>query len=50
MIKQRTITAAEMRGINRSAILEIVRRENPIARTTIARQLISVAHRDAYCR
>jgi len=39
MIKQRTITAAEMRGINRSAILEIVRRENPIARTTIARQL-----------
>ena len=27
MIKQRTITATEMRGINRSAILEIVRRE-----------------------
>jgi glucokinase len=39
MIKQRTITATEMRGINRSAILEIVRRESPIARTTIARQL-----------
>ena len=39
MIKQRTITATEMRGINRSAILEIVRRQSPIARTTIARQL-----------
>ncbi len=39
MIKQRTITATEMRGINRSAILEIIRRESPIARTTIARQL-----------
>jgi predicted NBD/HSP70 family sugar kinase len=39
MIMQRTITATEMRGINRSAILEIVRRESPIARTTIARQL-----------
>jgi predicted NBD/HSP70 family sugar kinase len=39
MIKQRTITATEMRGINRSAILEIVRRESPIARTTIAKQL-----------
>ncbi len=39
MIKQRTITATEMRGINRSAILEIVRRESPIARTTIAQRL-----------
>jgi glucokinase len=39
MIKQSTITATEMRGINRSAILEIIRRESPIARTTIARQL-----------
>ena len=39
MIKQRTITATEMRGINRSAILEIIRRESPIARTTIAHQL-----------
>lgn len=28
-----------MRGINRSAILEIIRRESPIARTTISRQL-----------
>ena len=39
MIKQRTITATEMRGINRSAILETVRRQSPIARTTIAKQL-----------
>ena len=39
MIKQSTITAAEMRGINRSAVLEIIRRESPIARTTIARRL-----------
>jgi glucokinase len=39
MIKQSTITATEMRGINRSAILEIIRRESPIARTTIAKQL-----------
>jgi predicted NBD/HSP70 family sugar kinase len=39
MIKQSTITATEMRGINRSAILETIRRESPIARTTIARKL-----------
>ncbi len=39
MIKQSTITATEMRGINRSAILEIIRRESPIARTTIAKRL-----------
>ncbi len=39
MIKQSTITATEMRGINRSAILEIIRRESPVARTTIARDL-----------
>jgi predicted NBD/HSP70 family sugar kinase len=39
MIQQRTITAAEMRGINRSAVLETIRRESPIARTTIARRL-----------
>ncbi|MGE5072625.1 MAG: ROK family transcriptional regulator [Anaerolineae bacterium] len=39
MIQQSTITATEMRGINRSAILEIVRRESPIARTTIAKRL-----------
>jgi glucokinase len=34
-----TITAAEMRGINRSAVLEIIRREGPIARTEIAATL-----------
>src|SRR5512142_496669 len=39
MAHQPTITSVEMRGINRSAILEIIRRESPIARTTIARQL-----------
>src|SRR5512135_1967594 len=39
MIKQSTITAAEMRGINRSAVLETIRRESPIARTTIAKRL-----------
>ncbi len=39
MIKQSTITATEMRGINRSAILEIIRRESPIARATIAKRL-----------
>ncbi len=39
MIRQSTITATEMRGINRSAVLEIIRRESPIARTTIARRL-----------
>ena len=39
MIKQSTITATEMRGINRSAVLETIRRESPIARTTIAKQL-----------
>jgi glucokinase-like ROK family protein len=39
MIHQRTITAAQMRGINRSAILEILREESPIARTTIAKRL-----------
>lgn len=38
-MQQLTITAAQMRGINRSAILEIIRRESPIARTTIARKL-----------
>jgi glucokinase-like ROK family protein len=38
-MQQRTITAAEMRGINRSAVLEIVRRQSPIARTTIASEL-----------
>lgn len=39
MIKQSTITATEMRGINRSAVLETIRRDSPIARTTIAKQL-----------
>jgi len=39
MAHQTTITSAEMRGINRSAILEIIRRESPIARTTIAQRL-----------
>src|SRR5512143_961055 len=39
MIKQSTITATEMRGINRSAILEIIRRESPISRTVIAKRL-----------
>ena len=34
-----TITATEMRGINRSAVLDIIRREGPIARTAIAESL-----------
>src|SRR5512137_1970580 len=34
-----TITSAAMREINRSAILEIIRRESPIARSTIAERL-----------
>jgi glucokinase len=34
-----TITASDMRRINRSAILEIVRRESPISRTLIAEKL-----------
>jgi predicted NBD/HSP70 family sugar kinase len=34
-----TITATDMREINRSAILEIIRRESPISRSAIARQL-----------
>ena len=34
-----TITASAMRDINRSAILEIIRRETPISRTAIARKL-----------
>src|SRR4030095_10157933 len=39
MAHQATITSAEMRGINRSTILELIRRESPIARTTIAQRL-----------
>ena len=34
-----TITATEMRGINRSAVLETIRRHGPIARTQIAELL-----------
>ncbi len=34
-----TITATDMRGINRSAILEIIRRESPISRTLIGEKL-----------
>lgn len=34
-----TITSAAMRDINRSAILEIIRRESPISRSTIANRL-----------
>jgi glucokinase-like ROK family protein len=39
MTHQQTITATEMRGINRSAILELIRLESPIARSTIAQRL-----------
>ena len=34
-----TIAARDMRGINRSAVLELIRRDGPIARTTIAERL-----------
>jgi glucokinase len=34
-----TITASELRGINRSAVLEIIRRDSPILRSIIAEQL-----------
>jgi len=34
-----TITASAMRDINRSAILEIIRRESPVSRTAIAERL-----------
>ncbi len=34
-----TITASDMHEINRSAILEIIRRESPISRTAIAKRL-----------
>ncbi len=34
-----TIAARDMRGINRSAVLEIIRREGPISRTAIAERL-----------
>src|SRR5512138_3141554 len=39
MASRLTITAADMREINRSAILEIIRRESPISRTAIAERL-----------
>lgn len=39
MRTSRTITATEMRDINRSAILELIRRESPISRTAIAKSL-----------
>jgi len=39
MPRSRTITATHMRGINRSAILDIIRRESPLSRTAIAERL-----------
>ncbi len=39
MTFRHTITAAEMRSINRSAVLEIIRRQSPISRTEIADKL-----------
>jgi hypothetical protein len=39
MVYRLAITAADMREINRSAILEIIRRESPIARSAIAKQM-----------
>lgn len=36
---QRTITGPQMRHINRSAILELIRQESPIARSEIAQKL-----------
>lgn len=39
MVYPLTITASAMREINRSAILEIIRRESPISRTDIAQKL-----------
>ena len=39
MAHRLTITAADMREINRSAILEIIRRESVISRSAIAKRL-----------
>jgi predicted NBD/HSP70 family sugar kinase len=39
MIYPITITGSDMRSINRSAVLEIIRRESPISRTTISERL-----------
>ena len=38
-LSHRTITAPKMRAINRSSILELIRREEPISRSQIAREL-----------
>lgn len=35
----RTLTSAEMRSVNRSAVLEYIRRNSPVARSVIARDL-----------
>jgi glucokinase len=35
----RTITASEMRGVNRTAVLELIRRSGPTSRTFIAQEL-----------
>ena len=35
----RTITATEMRSVNRSAVLDHIRRHSPVARSVIARAL-----------
>lgn len=39
MAESLTITATEMRSINRTAVLDLLRRESPISRTLIARRL-----------
>ncbi len=39
MVSLRTITATEMKYINRSAILETLRRESPVSRTYLAERL-----------
>jgi len=39
MVHRLTITSSAMRDINRSAILEIIRRESPISRTAITQKL-----------
>jgi glucokinase len=39
MVAIHTITASDMRAINRSAILDLIRQEGPLARTAIAERL-----------
>ena len=39
MVHRLTITASDMHQINRSAILEVIRRESPVSRTAIAQRL-----------